>query len=681
MKRIVILSTLLCLAMSSWSQETAFPIISKKKSEEVVLRWAPSNAAYWLQLQRADIWIERRDVDPDTEKVIREQRVVSDTFQVWQEVDFQPKENGGAEEDWTMLAGYLMHAPYESLSDTSVAGLGSLIKQEEELSNRFAAALYAAERSPEAATALAMRWSDIAPSPDLIYIYTLYVQVDSTLIYHSPILVDAGFKEKFRPKINKKREEDGFVVFSWDKNEHDQHFSSYWIERSKDGMQWERLTPEPYVHAQQDQSPLSSNQLTYIDSVTNGESHWYRIIGLDAFGDLSEPSDPIRLQGRDRTPPPAPQKVKAFMPNEEEMVLEWEGSPKEPKAELSIRKSNRSNGVFSQISPWLSASENTWTDTSPSMILTNYYKVCARDSARNISCSPPIYGIVQDTFPPAAPEGLTASVDSAGVVHLQWRLGKEEDLKGYHVYFANGYDRVFSILTGTAVIDTQYRDTIALNSLTKQVFYRVVAEDLRSNRSAFSSIIAVQRPDNIPPSAAVFKNYQVKDNGINLSWANSSSKDVSHQIVLRRLSKQDNFRALDTLRPTATYFVDTLIQEGQNYIYRILTQDHQGWSTPSPHDLFVRSKKLPISLLLSSREENGTHIIEFTLPESVKSTDKIKLYKSLDSEPYYSWQTIPADRKKLEIQIQDSVQIKAMVLQASGRKSAWSNTLILNPQK
>lgn len=678
MSRILIIFLFVLCSGILFGQNEAFPLIAKKKSDQVVLRWAPSNAAYWLQLQRAQIWIERTDIDPNSERIVSAQRAVSDTFQVWSESAFRQKKNLGPEEEWMALAGYLMHSPYESLKDSTDSGWMNLLTRKEELSDRYSIALMAADRSQQAAQALGMRWADVQPNSELLQVYTLYVQVDSS-IYHSVIAVEPGAATSFRPKIQKTNEQEDYVVLSWDRRTHDRHFSSYWIEKSKDQKQWKRINDQPYIHAKQEGQNISTGEITYIDSASIGDPYYYRIIGLDAFGEASEPSEAVRLTGRDRTPPPAPQIVNALMPNEREMVISWESLDWEPGVRFTIRKSNRSDGTYQEVSSLLSESERSWTDPSPSLVLSNYYQVCVQDTASNISCSRPIYGIVQDSFPPAAPDGLEATVDSLGVVRLRWNLGTEEDLKGYHVYFANGYDRVFSILSGTAILDTQFIDTISLNSLTSSVFYRVVAEDIRSNRSEFSNMIEVERPDTISPSAAVFKSYEVSDDGIVLHWACSSSSDVEHQKLFRKESHQDQFILLDRLSPTQSQYIDRQIQDGKTYVYRLMTQDRVGWTTPSAADLRIRSKSAQSSLQMTAIQESGKYIIQLQLSRDLGNKDIVKVFRSVKDQPFLRWRSLESGEPMFIGKIEEPTRLKAMIFHADGRKSAWSNILELKP--
>jgi hypothetical protein len=213
------------------------------------------------------------------------------------------------------------------------------------------------------------------------------------------------------------------------------------------------------------------------------------------------------------------------------------------------------------------------------------------------------------------------------------------------------------------------------------VFYRVVAEDIRSNRSEFSSMIRVERPDTIPPSAAVFKAYEIKDEFILLRWANSSSADVTKQLLFRKESRENEFTLLDSLAPSVTYYNDEKVLPGKRYVYRLITVDQGGWTTSSPVDLSVYSKAKEAELSISAREEAGTYSIQFQVSADLSKEDRVKLYRAVDTQPFLSWKTVGPEEEFQSVKIEKPTRIKAMIFHADGRKSGWSNTLELKPQE
>ena len=74
--------------------------------------------------------------------------------------------------------------------------------------------------------------------------------------------------------------------------------------------------------------------------------------------------------------------------------------------------------------------------------------------------SPPACVTFADTFPPAAPQALTA-VGSAGEVSLLWRPNDEPDLAGYVVLRGSPGDETLQPLTDAPLVENTYRDVTA----------------------------------------------------------------------------------------------------------------------------------------------------------------------------------------------------------------------------
>lgn len=85
----------------------------------------------------------------------------------------------------------------------------------------------------------------------------------------------------------------------------------------------------------------------------------------------------------------------------------------------------------------------------------------------------------QDTFPPAAPAGLTALAGS-GTVEIAWERNTDSDLAGYYVYRAEG-EGAFARL-GDRIDAPSYSDRTVQAG--KRYRYRVTSVDLKGNESA-----------------------------------------------------------------------------------------------------------------------------------------------------------------------------------------------------
>ena len=99
--------------------------------------------------------------------------------------------------------------------------------------------------------------------------------------------------------------------------------------------------------------------------------------------------------------------------------------------------------------------------------------------------TPPLCLAPRDTFPPAAPKGLSA-VGSEGAVSLIWEASTEPDLAGYLVLRAEG-NAPAAALTPAPIKETTFRDATAARGV--RYVYTVVAVDGAGNRSAPSDAV------------------------------------------------------------------------------------------------------------------------------------------------------------------------------------------------
>jgi chitodextrinase len=89
-----------------------------------------------------------------------------------------------------------------------------------------------------------------------------------------------------------------------------------------------------------------------------------------------------------------------------------------------------------------------------------------------------------DAAPPAAPAGLTASLQDNSV-HLTWTPNGEPDLAGYHVYRATSAGGAFTRIDASLLTSADFTDASAPDSAS--LWYAVSAVDASTNESAHSA--------------------------------------------------------------------------------------------------------------------------------------------------------------------------------------------------
>jgi hypothetical protein len=105
----------------------------------------------------------------------------------------------------------------------------------------------------------------------------------------------------------------------------------------------------------------------------------------------------------------------------------------------------------------------------------------------------------RDTFPPAAPQAISAAVltgetDDAPVVDLSWSINVEPDFAGYRVYRSEQPDTKGQLLTTELLPTPAYRDTSV--QLAHRYWYVVTAADRAGNESAPSppALVEIAQP-------------------------------------------------------------------------------------------------------------------------------------------------------------------------------------------
>jgi len=550
---------------------------AKVYGDSIVLRWAPDSPGAWTTANQFGYAIERTEVpatgtfDPASYQRLNSAPVKPWPLDKWAAIAGKNSDNS--------MAAIAAQALYgKSFTSTGT----SFVQMADEFANRWSFAILAADMHPPTATALGLRFTDKTPVHGNVYIYRVLCLADSSLYKIEPGYIVVNTVDRIQipqPLISKATEMQNAIQLEWDRSYHEKAFSAYWIERSDDkGKTYKRLTQVPFLNPQNEMRQ-ESNIIVYTDSVKeNYKLLVYRLIGITSFGEESKPSQAVSAMGRDKTPPGAPEKVKAVSVGGSKIKLSWEKKVEEKdlKGFVIGRSSSSTDGFQPLFEKPLSPSTRSWTDENADVTTTNYYVVAAMDTAGNGNVSMISYGMIIDSIPPAPPVNLKGSIDSLGVVRISWNFGKEPDLAGYMVYFSNSPDHVFSSITPKPLRDTTYIDTITLKTLSKKIYYKIKSVDVTYNYSPFSIMLELKKPDKVPPTSPLISSYKVMEDGIRIDWINSLSEDVvEHQLF--RKTDNGNWTAYRKFQKTETStFTDKDVKPGSEYSYHLVSIDESG---------------------------------------------------------------------------------------------------------
>ena len=571
---------LFTITSSLWAQDTAsVKVIARSLPNKVLLRWAVDQPLAWKTANEVGFWIERATISRNGEAVvpIERKQLVSQPL--------KPKPL----EDWEELANQdqsvaiLAQALYGDSFEVSTPGnqMGQVFAINDELEQRFTFALVAAEQNYEASKLAGWAIEDETVMAGEKYVYSVSVatpgqsisNIKNGTVYASPDLFEALPKPIGLTGIFSDKK----VGLSWNFNLLQNVYTNYQVERSKDNISFEKLNGVPIFSAQQPKDATEIS-LFYTDSIPNNTNFYYRVKGKTAFGETGPNSEVI--QGMAEADLGfVPRIYQKQLPTDNKVILHWEFKEEGNKLidKFELRKANTNEGPFSTVIDNISIAARKITYEGLDRV--NYFVIAA--IGKNGVESESYASLVQpvDSIPPSPPSGLEGVVDTIGIVKLSWANNLEEDLGGYRIYRSYNPNNEFSEVTRATLIKTSYADTIAAANLNREIYYKILAEDQRYNRSQFSNVLTIEKPDNIPPSSPILNNYEVTTDGIILLWIPSSSVDVaSHKVYRKKGSTQEALweKLHESSSSNDSTFIDSTVEEPSVYSYTVVATDSTG---------------------------------------------------------------------------------------------------------
>jgi len=465
-------------------------------------------------------------------------------------------------------------------------GIAELKDQKSKEDYEYMVFAMTALQNANVATALGLGYTDNTAIKGKSYIYRVRPLGASSMYKIIPVdyfIVAENLKKGYDNPVYVKQG-DTELFFAWlDMPE----LSGYFVERANPGeTTFTQLNKAP-IHSLEGSGFVGESRSGYNDkNLINYKTYTYRFFGYTLFGEKVQFAE-VNGMPKDLTPPeqpflPQPQHVKP-----KEVLVTWKMNPI-PAPDLKgffVARSDKNEGEFKVLhSAMLSKDTRTFTDTTFITGPPNYYIVQAIDTARNVSSSYPVSVTLIDSIPPVKPVFISGKIDSLGVVTLTVQKNKEKDLMGYRLFKSNSAEHEFSVIHESFIntdsliqeVQTVFKDTVTLNSLTPFIYYKIKALDFNYNQSEFSNVLIVARPDTIPPVTPIFNDVIVREKEIELHFVPSSSEDVKEHIIYRKTDMQAKWEILKTTESTAANFIDTTVTTGVTYYYSIRAKDLSG---------------------------------------------------------------------------------------------------------
>ncbi|MBB6329225.1 hypothetical protein HNP24_000175 [Chryseobacterium sediminis] len=648
-----------------WGQQnekdkTGIPHIRLKadgKKGRISLRWAVDEPIAWQKANKIGFSLKRFTLSRDGKVLPKAEEKDLGIFKPASENEWKKivEKNDNA----AIVAQSLFGDSFEVEIGEKQGKLEGVVNKSQEVEQRFAYALMAADLDFEVAKLAGWAYTDTNVKSNERYLYTVSINTsEGTLLVQKGDALAAVSSTHELPKpldfigIFK----DKAVTLSWEYLQLRDTYTAYYVEKSQDGASFKSLGDLPVMNMN-DNDGRQVQGMTFVDSLAQNNSKFsYRIRGKTIFGDYGPYSDVVSGAGKkslEATP-----RISDFIIDEnEDIKLEWE-FPQEGEKNIAsfelLHSETDLQNTYKVIKNKISVSSRSII--TKSLAPSNYYKIQAIGKASDKRESFSVLAQPNDTTPPEIPLQFEGKIDSLGVAHLKWKANTEKDLEGYHIFRGIQKGDELVRVTPQAITKNHFEDKVVLENLNSKVYYYVTATDRRKNQSKPSIILELEKPDKVKPQTPVFTEYKLEDDGkITINWMRSHSDDVEvHQLFRKAKDDVDKSWKMiyetKEIKPDYTY-TDKDIEADKSYIYYLLAIDKSKLKSDKSQEMTLRSNKIEaLSILtnLSGSANRNKKQIELNWKISSKDVGEIVVYRQKGTEKPTMWGTLNGTQNFLE---------------------------------
>jgi uncharacterized protein len=559
------------------------PMMAQVNSGTVLLRWAPGSPMIWEQMRSAGIYIDRHTLMRDGKMLPLEQRqtfvrLTQEPLRPAPEAEFGSR----AEADrYIAIGGQAIYgAGFDVTSNQgSNTEMGALINTAKDSENRFYYSLFAADQSWDAATMMALAFTDRSVNRNETYLYRIrpagaIARLDT--MQSCFISIDAK-NEAPGPKV---QDLDGnygnlTVMLSWDMEIARSYYTSYWVEMSEDGLSWEKVNEDAFVPVSKVEGAMEK-AFFQTKLPANNRPYFFRVTGRTPFGTQGTPSDPVQGMGLDPLPISSPSIASVFPSENGSFDIAWTIAEPEKVAAFQVFRAPKDDGVYDPISDRLDPAIRSFRDPAP--MPSNYYRVTMYDKYDRSMSSYSILAQPDDTIPPATPVNLRGVILKDGRVIVNWDANTEPDLLGYRIWISNQAEAEYTLASGEVLKTNYFIGTTTLNTLSSKLYVKATALDIRHNPSEFTDYAILIRPDTIPPAAPLLTDLRADTGQIILEWAFSQADDLARHELFRRPAQDTAWELIATYEApqenNVSSYRDSGLPRGKLYEYRLDAIDH-----------------------------------------------------------------------------------------------------------
>lgn len=685
-KPIIYLWLFLCcfaLEMSAYAQKkenrktksSNIHVIGRAQNQRILLRWIMTDPITWEYANQYGYMVERYTVlrngrmyaGKDNAASIRVSKIQHnkdnperDTVRrvLLTPVPLKP----GPAEEWitfaqqddnaAILAQALFGKPV--INKDEKKNVASVLSKNEDLKQRFAFGLIAADRSFNAAQLAGLGLIDSTVEPGEKYLYRIYTAIPPDQLKTDTASIYIGLQDQQPLPVPKDLfidTRDKTATLSWNFNLLKQVYNAYYVERSGDGKTFAKISDLPVVNLTQKLDKAAP--AFYSDTLPQyNKPYYYRIVGVSSFGEEGPPSAVVKTIGKPSYAA-VPNISTATVLSDKETEIEWSFDPDATSwvDHFELNHATRARGPFKVVNDKIAAEKRKINFTK--LAVTNYFTITAVDKNGKQTTSFPYLVQPVDSIAPAPPAGLTGAIDSTGMLTLRWKANKEPDVMGYQVLKRNLDGEALMIATPKPFAQTIFTEKVNMESLNQEVQYAVVALDKRANQSEPSRVIKVQKPDKIAPAAPLFSDYKIAKDKVILQWIPSSSKDATiHKVYRKEVQnkRKGDWSLVKEINDRALTSCTDYIEPGKTYAYLLIAVDKSNNESPASNALTLTVPPVllkPAINHIQAEANRDERQIKIAWKYDERGIVEQEIYKAAGGTPVSLWKVVAADQRAI----------------------------------
>lgn len=696
---IIFAINLLVLSISVMAQQTERPevaLVARSYADHIDLRYYPTTASLFNRGNKVGYIVEKAiKVKGKLLSQLSFQQLKGSPFKPWTDDKWQSAFESIDQSDTTQLQlaafamGFTNPNAVTTPSNVMENDLQSLKESSDNAENNFSFVMLATSRSKLAAEGCGLRVSDKDVIKGSMYVYRIRLNDQGKANWTYVEILCADFKDTYlrNDRAVVLNEGDRMINFTFPKSN---EYFAYNVFRSGDGSTYMKITDAPSVRIKPEgyEGPMDFG---FNDSgLINYKKYHYRVTVITPFADEMVLSEFTAIP-KDKTPPTAPFLRSAEHIAPKKVQLTWEilsNSDNDIKGFIVSRSNDEKGGYKPITQTLLPVTTTTFVDETFTTDGTNFYVVDAIDSAGNIGRSFPAYVTLIDSTPPAVPVISSAVIDSLGKVIIKVQPNTEKDFMGYQLLKANAAEHEFSVVEETykdslGATTFVLSDSTTLKSLTRNIYYKLIAFDTHFNQSQPSRIIQLARRDTIPPVSPLITDYTITDSSVQFQFVNSESEDVARNILLRRVKGKLVFDSVfSNSDTTVTFFVDSKITPGETYEYAMVATDQGGLTSKLSNTIILKTlsnTRLPSAIVsVEYNKDERTVLLQIKTDPALEGKKvNAEIYRSIGNGEWRLIQTLDITKGKIftdkNIDNKTETNYSVRLIDSSGKQSNFSN--------